>query len=133
MRHPKGMRCLECGFLALDDGEVRTADRIQLGADGEAGHPPLNKLRCIKKLWVNYDLTYFDDSRQGLFDELQERRRPCVGYLQYRPGRSPHEHLDFDDKKRARREKVIDVVLGAAVGIAGTLLTTWLLKHYNLK
>ena len=127
------MTCLDCGFLALTDGEVRTADRVQLWANGEAGHPPLNKLRCIKKLWVDYDLTYFEDSRQGLFDELQQRRRPCVGFLRYRPGRSPKEHLELEDKKRETREKIIIAIFGAAGGILVTLVTAWLLKHYGLK
>jgi integrase len=36
------MTCLNCGFLALGDAEVRTSDRILLGANGEAGHPPLS-------------------------------------------------------------------------------------------
>ncbi len=132
LRHPKGMTCLNCGFLALADGEVSPANRVLLGANGEAGCPPINKLRCTKKLWISYDLTYFDDSRDGLFAELRERRRPCVGFLRYRPVRSPREHLDLEESKRARSEKIIIGLLGAAVGILAAILTKWLLKYFGL-
>ena len=32
LRHPNGMTCLDCGFLAVGDGEVRRADRVRLSA-----------------------------------------------------------------------------------------------------
>jgi hypothetical protein len=127
------MTCLNCGFLALADGEVSTANRVLLGANGEAGCPPLDQLRCNKELWVDYDLTYFNGSTQGLFDELQKLRRPCVGFLRYRPGRSPREHLDLEEKKQSRHEKLIDTLIGIFLGVLGTLLATWLLRHYGLK
>jgi hypothetical protein len=130
--HPKGMTCLDCGFLALDDREVSTANRVLLGANGEAGCPPLNKLHCTKKLWVSYDLKYFNDSREGIFDELQRRRRPCVGFLLYRPGRSPLEHRALEDKKRERSEKVVIGILSGVGGILVAVVTTWLLKRIGL-
>jgi hypothetical protein len=115
VRHPKGMTCLDCGFLAFADWEVSTANRVLLFARGQAGCPPLNELRCTKQLWVDYDLTYFGGSTEGLFDELQRRRRPCVGFLRYRPGRSPREHLDLEEKKQARQERLLDTLTGSSM------------------
>jgi hypothetical protein len=83
-------------------------------------------------LWVSYDLTYFNDSREGLFDELHRRRRPCVGFLQYRPGRSPLEHRALEDKKRERGEKVLIGILSAVGGMFVAVVTSWLLKHFGL-
>jgi hypothetical protein len=135
--HPKGMTCLNCGFLELGDREVGTAYRVALADNGEPECPPLDKLHCAKKLWVRSDLRIFDDGRGGLFRELQERRRPCVGFLRYRPGRSPSGHLNLEDKKRARRERRVDVLIsafvGAVVALLTTQLTTWLLKHHGLR
>jgi hypothetical protein len=131
--HPKGMTCLHCGFLALGDGEVSTADRVLLGANGEGGCPPLNKLHCTRKLWVEYDLMYFDTSRDGLFAELHKRRRPCVGFLLYRPGWSPSEHRDLLRTKIDRRTQIV-ISAASAVGASGlTLLGAWLLKLLRLK
>jgi hypothetical protein len=69
------MTCLECGFLASDDFEVRKSGRILLACRGEAGCPSLEKLHCDRKLWVDYELGYLDDGREGLFDEVNKKRR----------------------------------------------------------
>lgn len=127
------MTCLNCGFLALSDREVGAADRIQLGAKGQAGCPPLDELHCSKNLWVNYNLTYSSLSSEGIFAELQERRRPCKGFMKHIPGRTPHEHRDLEDGKRARRDRVIDVIIGVVLGGAGTVLTEWLLGKLGIK
>jgi hypothetical protein len=39
----------------------------------------------------------------------------------------------LEDRKRTRREKIIDRLIGAALGVAVTLLTAWLMKHNQLK
>lgn len=132
-RHPRGMTCLDCGFLGADDHEVRRADRILLAASGEGGCPALNKIRCVRKLWVDYDLGNFDDGRTGLFEEVQKKRRPCEGFLAYRPGWSPSEHRDLLQTKLERHDKI---VISAASAIGGSVLTLigyWLLKHWGIK
>lgn len=133
LRHPRGMTCLECGFLALNDREVSKADRVLLACSGEAGCPPLNQLRCVRKLWVNYDLQNFENSRDGLFEEIQQRRRPCEGFLRYRPGWSPDEHKELLQARLDRREKIIISSMSAIGASVLTLLGAWLLKLWGLK
>jgi hypothetical protein len=118
--------------MALGESDVSPANRILLGVRESAEQPPLNMLHCTKKLWIDYDLNSGND-RGALFAEVQKRRRPCAGFMRYRPGRSPLEHQGWEDHKRTRREKIIDRLIGAALGVAGTLLTAWLVKHYQLK
>lgn len=125
--HPRGMTCLNCGFLALSDQEVGRADRILLAATGQAGCPPLDELQCSKKLWVNYDLLYSGLSSEGIFAELQVRRRPCTGFVKYMPYRTPREHREWEDNRRERREKNLDRVAFVALGFALSLLSHWLL------
>ena len=131
--HPKGVTCLECGFLASEDFEVRTSDRVLLAASGEGGCPPLNKLHCLRKLWVNYELGNWDNSRDGLFEEVQKKRRPCPGFLQYRTGWSPTEHRVLLQNKLELRDKIF-ISAASAIGAAVLALAgDWLLKWLGLK
>jgi hypothetical protein len=131
--HPKGMTCLECGFLASEEFEVRKSDRILLACSGEGGCPPLNKLHCCRKLWVNYELGNWDDSRDGLFEEVQKKRRPCEGFLRYRPGWSPTEHRVLFQSKLELREKIF-ISAASAIGAAVLALAgDWLLKRWGVK
>lgn len=127
------MTCLNCGFLALGDFEVSKANRILLAASGEDGCPPLNKLHCLRKLWVNYELGYFNDRRDGVFEEVQKKRRPCEGFLRYRPGWSPSEHRDLLQSKLERRKKVFISAASAVGGAVLTLAVAWLLKRLGIK
>jgi len=132
-RHPLPVTCLDCGFLALDDEEVTKADRIMLHCEGSAGLPcspeELTNLNCTRSLWVDYDLTYLGGSAQGIFDELEQERRRCVGYLKYRPGFSPSEHRDLLLKRMDSKEKLKFAVLGGIV----TLFFAWIAKHLGLR
>jgi hypothetical protein len=61
IHHPFGVTCLDCGFLALGQDEVNTADRIRLHCRGTvSGCPPLEIIQCFRSLWVDLDLTYSD-------------------------------------------------------------------------
>jgi len=132
-RHPLSVTCLDCGFLALGNEEVTRADRIMLHSEGRAGLPcspeELTNLNCTRSLWVDYDLTYFDGSVQGIFDELERERRGCAGYLKYRPGFSPSEHRDLLLKRMDSKERLMFAALGGIV----TLLLAWIAKHLGLK
>ncbi len=133
VRHPLPVTCLNCGFLALGDEEVTKADRIMLHSEGSAGLPcspdELTNLNCTRSLWVDYDLTYNSDSVQGIFEELEQDRRGCAGYLKYRPGFSPSEHRDLLLKRMDSKEKLKFAVLGGIV----TLFFAWIAKHLGLK
>ncbi len=133
LRHPKGMTCLDCGFLAVGDGEVRRADRVHLWAHDRLACPPLNKLHCIRKLWVSHDLGYLDAGPDAFFDELQKKRRPCEGYLKYRPGWSPAEHKELLQKRLDLREKILFTSAGAIGTLVLTFLGKWLLNAWGIK
>ncbi len=132
-RHPFPVTCLDCGFLALGDEEVTRAGRIMLHCEGKAGLPcspeELTNLNCTRSLWVDYDVMYKRDSVQGIFDELEQDRRGCTGYLKYRPGFSPSEHRDLLLKRMDSKEKLKFVVLGGIV----TLFFAWIAKHLGLR
>jgi hypothetical protein len=105
------MTCLQCGFLGRDGKELISADRILLSSPESAEHPPLNALSCTRSLWIDYELLNFESARDGIFAELYKRRRPCEGFLRYRPWWSPNEHRDLlqskIQSKTERREKIL--------------------------
>lgn len=141
--HPKSTTCLECGFLAIDGDAVKEAFRIQLQLKGIAGCPPVEELRCIKSLWVDYDLHYAAPDAEAIFNELLKRRRPCKGFFPYESPYSPDKHLELQKAEQQRRdnlrdklkqrlgetitEKSVIFVLGAIIGSA-TIWFAWL-KH----
>ena len=137
LRHPKGTTCLPCGFLGSGDKELIAADRILLSSKDSAEHPPLTKVRCTRSLWIDYDLRNFENARDGIFTELHKRRRPCEGFLRYRPGWSPSEHRDLlqtkIQTKTERREKILITAVSSIGGSVLTLLGAWLLKRWGLK
>lgn len=128
VRHPFGVTCLNCGFLALGKKEVGKANRILLHLRGTAGCPPLEELQCFRLLWVDYDLTYTGTDTNGIFDEVQRARRNCQGFFRYRPGWAPTGHQDLLLKKLERREKIFLVILGSIIGSLLTFLSTRLGK-----
>lgn len=128
-----GVTCLACGFLSFDDSELRRSNRILLAASGENGCPPLNKIHCLRKLWVDYELGNFDDGREGLFEEAQKKCRPCEGFLRYRPGWSPSEHRSLFQAKLERRYTAVITAASAIGGSALTLFGYWLVKRWGIK
>ena len=128
VRHPFGVTCLDCGFLALGDNEVGEANRVLLRMKGSGGCPPLEKLRCFRGLWVEYDLTFIDVNAGAIFDELAKQRRDCEGFLRYKPGWSPSLHRDLLLKRLETWQKVLFLLLGSAL----TLLAGWIAKLIRL-
>ncbi len=110
-RHPFGVTCLDCGFLALGDTEVSTANRILLHAKGLAKSPPLEELWCSRSLWVDYELSYFATDAGVIFDEVRKQRRHCEGFPRYRPGWSPTAHQDLLLRRLSWREKIYLAVI----------------------
>jgi hypothetical protein len=129
VRHPAGVTCLDCGFLALGDEETTSTNRILLHARGVAGCPPLEGLRCSRSLWVEYDLTYCGVNADALFHEVGKQRRECEGFFRYRPGWSPGGHQDLLSKALETKQKVLFVLLGSLL----TLLAEWLAKLLGLR
>ena len=132
-RHPVGVTCLDCGFLAMGDEEVSLSNRILLHCRGSAGCPPLEEIRCFRSLWVDYDLAYVGTNADGIFDEILMQRRHCPGFFRYKPSWSPKEHQDLLLKSEERKEKIWGYILATAVGALGTLLVQYIAKHLGLK
>lgn len=129
LSHPQRVTCLDCGFLALADKEVGSADRVLLGVEGTSGCPPLEALRCSRSLWINYDLMYGATDAAGIFEELKDDRRKCVGFYRYKPGWSPAEHQDLLLKAAQTKERIVFALLGSAL----TLLIAWVTKLFDLR
>lgn len=96
---------------------------------GSAGLPSdADHLRCARSLWVTYDLTYVAPTLEGIFDEVEERRRGCRGFHHYVPGLTAKEHFDLIAKAAERRHGVAVAVLAALLGGLITLVVTRLTK-----
>lgn len=133
VRHPFGVTCLDCGFLAIGQQEVDTSDRILLHCRGTAGCPPLEKLMCFRSLWVYFDLTYCGvPPADEIFDMVQKQQRNCKGYFRYMPGWSPSGHQELLLKALEWKQKFRFAVLGAVLGSGLTLLATWMGKLLGL-
>lgn len=127
--HPRGITCLECGFLALGQSEVSTAERVMLGDPSIAVQPRWENVNCQRSLWVDYELTYVEPCYEGVRDEISRSRRECDGFYAYRPGWSPAGHRELLLKFQERRSNILFLLLGSAL----TLLGTWLAKHLGLQ
>ena len=125
--HPFGVTCLECGFLALGDREVSTADRMMLCARGVV-LPPLDELHCSRSLWVFYDLNYVKLDVGGIFDELGKQCRRCKGFFRYRPGWSPVGHQDLLLRSQDTKKTILIIALTSVFAfIAG-----WLAHYFGI-
>jgi len=134
VRHPAGVTCIDCVFLAMGDEEVTFSNRILLLCRGRAGGcPPLEEIRCFRSLWIDYDLVYVGTVADGIFDEILRQRRHCPGFFRYKPSWSPKEHQDLLLKSEERKEKIWGYILATAVGILGTLVVQYIAKHLGLK
>jgi len=89
--------------------------------------------RCIKSLWIGFDLDHGSPVVGEILNEVHEDRRGCQGFLQYEPGSSPHEHRDLYFSKRQARTNVFIGFIGWALGILSTLLCAWLMRKLGLR
>jgi hypothetical protein len=72
-----------------------------------------------------------DDGEEILL-EVAKRRRPCEGFLKYKPGYSPLDHRALLEKKQDRREKIFIGVAGAIGGLLLGLVAAWARKRFGL-
>lgn len=130
VRHPKGDTCLECGFLAFGTEELITFNRTLLAVKGVAGLPDdvhLSHIRCFRSLWAPPP-----DDGDDVLREVAKRRRPCEGFLKYKPGYTPLDHRGLLEKKQDRREKVLIGIAGAIGGALLALVGAWARKRFGL-
>ncbi|MFZ1006143.1 MAG: hypothetical protein WAN65_04870 [Candidatus Sulfotelmatobacter sp.] len=129
IRHPKGDTCLGCGFLSFGTEELILFNRTLLAVKGVAGLPDdvhLSHICCFRSLWVPPP----DDGHEVLL-EVVKRRRPCEGFIKYRPGYSPLDHRGLLEKKQDRRRDLVIGICAAVGGAALTLLAAWIRKHFG--
>lgn len=133
VRHPLGVTCLDCGFLALGQQEVDTSTRILLHCRGTAGCPPLENLRCFRSLWIDLDLTYFGGPpTDEIFDMVEKQQRNCKGYFRYKPGWSPTGHQDLLLMSQDKREKIYIALFSGGLGVFLALFGKWLARIFGL-
>jgi hypothetical protein len=125
LKHPFGVCCLDCGFLALGKTELNSAERIQLRVRGTCGCPSLEALWCYRQLWIEYNLTYSGSCAEGIFSEIEKQRRDREGILRNWPGWTPIQHYDTLLKRIDNKEKTKYAVIGSTL----TFLFQWLLKQ----
>ena len=108
--------CLECGFLAFDDGsEIAQGARWTIAAKGSDGwFTKEDAVNCFKHLW-----DWRDDSAFNIIVHEANRVHRCASFLRYAPGRSPKEHMALEDEHRSFRQQFLLALLaffGAMVG-----------------
>jgi hypothetical protein len=130
VRHPKGNTCLDCGFLAFGSEELITFNRTLLAVKGVAGLPDdvhLSHICCFRSLWAPPP-----DDGDEVLREVAKRRRPCEGFLKYRPGYSPLDHRGLLEKKQDRRKEIYRNILFAIGGALLALVGAWAKKRLGL-
>lgn len=58
---------------------------------------PAERWNCAKGVWL-WELGYVQANRGVIFDEVADDRRRCPGFRRWRPGRSPAQHLESEEK-----------------------------------
>jgi hypothetical protein len=107
-----------------------------LGTNGvSAVMPALETLRCRRLLWVDNELNYFGNPDGPKLDEVNQLRR-CEGFLRYKPGLSPQEHMQRLEKSEERKAQFGYVFLAAFLGslltAALSLLAQWAARHFGI-
>lgn len=127
IRHPLGVTCLECGFLAIGSHELNTSEREMLRCRGCDGCPPLDKIWCFKSLWVELDLIYHGNyPGDDLLNEVNKNQRECWGFFRYRPGWTPSGHLELLSKSTDRKKNLIYSLIAGFLGGVLAIFIKWL-------
>ena len=116
--------CAQCGFLAYGEGEASHHDRVRLGGgygSGVSPSGPAERWKCAKGLWL-WELVYVQPDWGVIFDEVTKDRRGCGGFRRWRPGRSPAQHVELEDKSVDFRRQLILAVMPKAMAICYGLL-----------
>jgi hypothetical protein len=132
LRHPVGVTCFDCGFLAMDNDEVTLSDRILLYCEGSAGCTPVEEICCFRSLWVEYALGQVSPDSGGIFQEIKRQRRHCPGFFRYKSSWSPKEHQDLLLKSAEKKERIWGYVISAAIGVISTLLVQYIAKQLRI-
>jgi hypothetical protein len=125
------MKCVDCGFLAVDDCEVIREHReilkqgVILAEVPEAGIHIQQRVRCFKCLWSE------GRSLGAIVGEVNRERHSCEEFFPYTPGYSPAEHRTLMEKRQDHRREMIIGAIGLVAGTFLTLLTGWVRKRFG--
>lgn len=132
--HRHTRTCLDCGFLTIKGRELTQAERFMLSTRGRSAVMPANteQTGCSKNLWVDYELTYFGDSEDGVFEEIERPRRKCPGFFWHEHGFTPAQHLEHQEQRRREQLQWKIAILGFFGGVLGALIGSFLrdLPHW---
>ena len=86
----------------------------------------VDSLRCSRSLWVGFAL--------GAHQPLDEaiRHRKCEGFLRYKPGRSPEEHMQCLSKSEERKAQFWYTFLAAFLAAVLALVGQTVAKRLGL-
>ena len=132
IRHPFGVTCLHCGFLAISTRELISSERIMLQNRGQAGCPVLAKIFCFRSLWIDLDLAYtagYPDDE--ILDKVNKNQRHCRGFFKYKPGWSPSEHQGLLTKSTDRKKNLIYSLFIGFIGGVLAIILKWLATKWD--
>lgn len=133
IRHPFGITCMDCGFLAIGNKELTTSERIMLHCRGRGGScPPLEAIWCFRSLWVVLDLTYPGNYPEvEVLDEVNKNQRECRGFFKYKPGWSPTGHQELLSKSTDRKKNIIYSLVTGFLGGVLAIILKWLVAKFG--
>ena len=91
------------------DEEARQADRVLLGSGPSSGtspSEPAERWNCAKGLWL-WELGYTQPDWGVVFDEVANDRRGCRGFRRWKPGWSPAQHAESEERSVDFRRQLI--------------------------
>ena len=116
--------CAECGFLAYGEEEARQTDRVLLGCGSGSGTSPsgpAERWNCAKRFWL-WELSYIQPDWGVVFDEVAKDRRGCRGFRRWKPGWSPAQHAESEERLAGFwRQLILKVTPKAMVLLSGLI------------
>lgn len=145
----KQVKCIECGFLAIDIRsdmialtvnapekleKMHALGMLELLELGRSGRKKKNVsdstleepqiLNCAKHIWSQTEL---DKKDLSYVDEFLNLKRKCPYFFPYSPGYTPAQHLELQRERTYRRFLIIVSLLSATVGAVIATLANLLL------
>ena len=125
--------CADCGFLAYGGEEARRVDRVLLvllgsgSSSGKSPSGPAERWSCAKGLWL-WELGYTQPDWDVVIDEVAKNRRGCRGFSRWKPGWSPAQHTESEERavdfRRQLILKMVPKMMAVLYGLIGAAITS---------